>query len=106
MPNAPSSPPASDINLAETCKALAHPARLAILRQLLREDRCICGRIVEILPLAQSTVSQHLKILKDAGLIRGEVEGLNTCYCANRDKLIELSRDIFAMSQQPAESLK
>lgn len=71
--------------LADFCKALAHPARLEILRHLLLEDRCICGRIVEVLPLAQSTVSQHLKILKEAGLIHGEVEGPKTCYCVNKE---------------------
>lgn len=96
--------PENDHELAEICKALAHPARLAILRQLLREDRCICGRIVEVLPLAQSTVSQHLKILKEAGLIRGEVEGPSTCYCANRAKLHDLSRSISAISQISTES--
>lgn len=66
------------------CKALAHPARVRIVEYLKRADRCICGDIVEILPLAQSTVSQHLKQLKDAGLIKGEVEGPRTCYCLDR----------------------
>ena len=73
--------------LAGLFKALGHPARLKILQHLLEEDRCICGRIVEILPLAQSTVSQHLKILKESGLVRGEVEGPKTCYCVDRKKL-------------------
>lgn len=73
--------------LADVCKGLAHPARIHILRQLMAEDRCVCGRIVEALPLAQSTVSQHLKILKEAGLVRGEVEGPRTCYCIDRDTL-------------------
>ena len=77
--------------LARLCKALAHPARLTILKHLLEEDRCICGRIVEVLPLAQSTVSQHLKILKEAGLILGEVEGLRTCYCVDKEKLAAVS---------------
>lgn len=62
-------------------KALGHPARVRILRILSRRDSCICGDIVEELPLAQSTVSQHLKVLKDAGLIRGEVDGPRVCYC-------------------------
>ncbi len=73
--------------LADICKALAHPARIRILKHLLNEGRCLCGRIVEILPLAQSTVSQHLKILKEARLILGETEGQKTCYCANRKVL-------------------
>jgi len=66
---------------ARICKALGHPARVKILKYLKEENRCICGQIVEILPLAQSTVSQHLKSLKEAGLVKGEVEGLCTCYC-------------------------
>ena len=75
-----------DDMLAGMCKALGHPVRIHILRHLLAEDRCICGRIVEILPLAQSTVSQHLKILKACGLVMGEVEGPRTCYCVDRQK--------------------
>lgn len=67
--------------IAKYMKALAHPARIAILEVLLRKDNCICGDIVEDLPLSQSTVSQHLKELKDAGLIKGEVEGAKVCYC-------------------------
>ncbi len=66
---------------AAICKALAHPARLRIVLHLKRIDRCICGEIVTVLPLAQSTVSQHLKILKAAGLVKGSVEGPRTCYC-------------------------
>jgi ArsR family transcriptional regulator len=66
---------------ARICKALGHPARIKILKYLKEENRRICGQIVEILPLAQSTVSQHLKSLKESGLVKGEVEGLCTCYC-------------------------
>ena len=73
--------------LATLFKALGHPARINILKHLLEEDRCICGRIVEVLPLAQSTVSQHLKILKESGLVPGEVEGPKTCYCVDKKKL-------------------
>jgi DNA-binding transcriptional ArsR family regulator len=69
--------------LAEVSKALGHPARVQILRLLLRHQRCICGDIVDALPLAQSTVSQHLKQMKQAGLIQGEVEGVSVCYCLN-----------------------
>jgi ArsR family transcriptional regulator len=76
--------------LAEICKALAHPARIQILSHLKAIDQCVCGQLVEVLPLAQSTVSQHLKILKTAGLIKGEVEGPRTCYCIHHDALEEL----------------
>ncbi len=73
--------------LASVCKALGHPARVSIMQFLRNTDHCICGEIVELLPLAQSTVSQHLKCLKDAGLIKGEIEGPRTCYCVNKDIL-------------------
>ena len=86
-----------DQNLAVLCKALGHPARVAILRHLLQVDSCICGEIVSILPLAQSTVSQHLKQLKEAGLIRGEIEGPRICYCADKDRLAELKKLISSL---------
>jgi ArsR family transcriptional regulator len=70
-------------DLAEFAKALAHPARIAILKILAQHNECICGEIVEVLPLAQSTVSQHLKELKNAGLIDGTVDGPRSCYCIN-----------------------
>lgn len=68
-------------HLSRLAKALGHPARVAILRLLLRRQACVCGEIVEELPLAQSTVSQHLKILKEAGWIRGDIAGPRVCYC-------------------------
>lgn len=71
----------ADADLALMAKALGHPARVQILRLLVHKNSCICGDIVEELQLAQSTVSQHLKVLKEAGLIRGEVEGPRVCYC-------------------------
>ena len=71
----------ADQELAILSKALGHPARVKIVRILLRKNACICGDIVDELPLAQSTVSQHLKGLKDAGLIRGDVDGPRVCYC-------------------------
>jgi ArsR family transcriptional regulator len=71
----------ADQELAALAKAIAHPARVKIVRILVRKNACICGDIVDELPLAQSTVSQHLKVLKDAGLIRGEVDGPRVCYC-------------------------
>jgi ArsR family transcriptional regulator, arsenate/arsenite/antimonite-responsive transcriptional repressor len=70
-------------DLAEFAKALAHPARIAILKVLAQHNECICGEIVEVLPLAQSTVSQHLKELKNAGLINGTISGPRSCYCIN-----------------------
>jgi DNA-binding transcriptional ArsR family regulator len=72
---------AKENKLARYSKALAHPARIAILKLLAGKQTCICGDIVEELPLSQSTVSQHLKELKDAGLIKGEIEGAKVCYC-------------------------
>lgn len=67
--------------MAELFKAMGHPARLSILKLLSRRDTCVCGDITDELPLAQSTVSQHLKALKNAGLIQGEIDGVRTCYC-------------------------
>ena len=67
--------------LAKYAKALAHPARIAILKLLAQKQSCVCGDIVDELPLSQSTVSQHLKELKEAGLIKGEIEGVKVCYC-------------------------
>ena len=72
---------AADEELAGLAKALGHPVRVQIVRLLSRRASCICGDIVKELPLAQSTVSQHLKVLKEAGLIRGEIDGPRTCYC-------------------------
>jgi ArsR family transcriptional regulator len=78
-----------DADLALLAKALGHPARVRILRLLLSRDACYCGQIVDEVPLAQATVSQHLKVLKDAGLVTGEIEGLRTCYCASRERVAE-----------------
>lgn len=80
--------------LALRLRALAHPARLAILRALARADKCQCGDIVRGLPLAQSTVSQHLKVLKEAGLITGTIEGPRSCYCLDRMVLAELASSL------------
>lgn len=71
--------------LALLAKALGHPARVAILEVLIQRKSCICGDIVEELPLSQSTVSQHLKELKKAGLIKGEIEGPKVCYCIHEE---------------------
>ena len=71
----------AEVELAELSKALGHPARVKILRLLANRVSCVCGELVDELPFAQSTVSQHLKVLKSAGLIRGEIAGPRTCYC-------------------------
>jgi len=80
--------------LAGICKALGHPARIQIVAHLKAIERCICGEIVQILPLAQSTVSQHLKQLKAAGLVKGEVEGPRTCYCLDREMLARFKQTV------------
>ena len=73
----------SDEQLADLARALSHPARVAIVRHLATRGTCVCGQIVDVLPLAQATVSQHLKVLKEARLVQGEVDGPRTCYCVN-----------------------
>ncbi len=81
MPPVPKAEAQANEVLAGLARAIAHPARVSILRLLVRKEGCIVGDIVDELPLAQSTVSQHLKQLKGAGLIRGEVDGPRVCYC-------------------------
>jgi DNA-binding transcriptional ArsR family regulator len=81
-------------NIANIAKALGHPARVAILEYLLKVDTCICGDIVNKLPLAQPTISQHLRELKNADLIYGEIEGNSICYCINK-KTIEKFQEYF-----------
>lgn len=76
----------SQNQLATIAKALGHPARIAIIEYLLQTKSCICGDIVNVLPLAQPTVSQHLKELKNAGIIKGTIEGTSICYCIDGDK--------------------
>jgi DNA-binding transcriptional ArsR family regulator len=88
----------SDLAVAAAAKALAHPARIAILRYLIQRPSCVCGDIVNEIGLAQATVSQHLKVLKEAGYIQGEISGPSVCYCINpkgwmqsRERLLDLS---------------
>ncbi|MEM8557439.1 MAG: metalloregulator ArsR/SmtB family transcription factor [Bacteroidota bacterium] len=85
----------TDDQLAALGKALSHPARLAILRDLSARGTCVCGQIVDVLPLAQSTVSQHLKVLRQAGLVQGTVDGTRTCYCIDPATLSQ-AREAFA----------
>lgn len=79
-----------EVMLADFAKALAHPARIAILKVLASKQACICGEIVDVLPLSQSTVSQHLKELRSAGLIKGTIDGPRSCYCIDRENLLRL----------------
>ncbi|HWO88242.1 MAG TPA: metalloregulator ArsR/SmtB family transcription factor [Gemmatimonadales bacterium] len=86
------------IRLARLCKALAHPARIQILRYLKsRRGECTCGEIVDQLPLAQSTVSQHLRVLKEAGLIQGEIDRPRVCYCLDEQALEDLKRAVASL---------
>jgi len=87
----------ANIQLAHFAKALGHPARVTIIRMLLRRDSCIVGAIVDVIPLAQSTISQHLKQLKAAGLIRGKVDGPRVCYCVEPSAIALLKRLIAAL---------
>ncbi len=80
---------------AELMKALGHPARIAIIELLAERETCICGDITEELPLAQSTVSQHLKALKTAGIIKGEINGVRVCYCLDEEGIKEI-KDLFS----------
>ena len=75
---------------AELYKALGHPARIAIIEFLINQDSCVCGDIVDELPLSQSTISQHLTALKQVGIIKGDIEGVKTCYCIDAKVWSEL----------------
>ena len=90
----------NDIWLADVAKALSHPARIKILKILTGMNACMCGDIVELLPLSQSTVSQHLKELKRVGLITGEIEGLKVCYCINNVNLQKAKSEINKLFNQ------
>lgn len=85
---------------AAIAKALGHPVRIAILKLLAQQTSCFCGDITDVLPLAQSTVSQHLKALKSAGLITGQVQGVKTCYCLNPDGVKELKELLTELSDE------
>jgi ArsR family transcriptional regulator len=86
-----------DEEVANLTWAIAHPARVRILRILLARPSCVCGELVELMPLAQSTVSQHLKILKQAGLVQGEIDGPRVCYCVNRAGLARFKELVAAL---------
>jgi len=86
--------------MATLFKALSHPARIAIIEYLLKVNECICGDIVNELPLAQPTVSQHLKELKNAGIIKGSIEGTAICYCLNPDVMVKMEEYFSVISLQ------
>ncbi|NMH28588.1 ArsR/SmtB family transcription factor [Flavobacterium silvaticum] len=94
---------ANQNQIATMLKALGHPARIAILEFLMKVDSCICGDIVSELPLAQPTISQHLKELKNAGLIKGTIEGTAICYCID-EKAIEVLKVYFSTIADGLES--
>ena len=80
-------------------RAIAHPARFRIVKLLSARQTCVTGDIVDELPLAQSTVSEHLKVLKDAGIVRGTIDGPNTCYCLEPKALAWLKKEFGALSE-------
>jgi DNA-binding transcriptional ArsR family regulator len=92
-------------DLALLAKALSHPARIAILKVLAQKNECICGDIVLEIPLAQSTVSQHLKELKEAGLIKGTIDGAKSCYCINKANLKKFHTTINSLFENINEKL-
>jgi ArsR family transcriptional regulator len=87
----------TDEEVANLAWAVAHPARVRILRILLARTSCVCGELVDLMPLAQSTVSQHLKILKQSGLVQGEIDGPKVCYCVNRAGFARLKELVAAL---------
>jgi len=90
-------------SLAAFAKAVSHPARIAILNILAKKNECICNELVEVLPLAQSTVSQHLKELKTAGLVTGEVDGPRSCYCINWKAFDKFNNDFNSLFEKLKE---
>ena len=89
-----------DVWLADVAKALSHPARIRILKILTQMNVCMCGDIVEQLPLAQATVSQHLKELKRVGLIQGDIDGPKVCYCVNNKTLQKAKKELDKLFNQ------
>ncbi len=92
--------------IAQFAKALAHPARIAILQLLLKKQTCYCGDIVEEMPLSQSTVSQHLKELKNAGLIKGTIDGAKICYCIDEIVWEQAQHYLGALLNTPVQTNK
>jgi ArsR family transcriptional regulator, arsenate/arsenite/antimonite-responsive transcriptional repressor len=92
--------PDKDLKIADFAKALSHPARIAILKVLAEKNECICGELAADLPLAQSTVSQHLKALKEIGLIRGTIDGPRSRYCIDWKVYERMQREMTAWSEK------
>jgi len=90
--------------IAIMAKALGHPARIAIIEHLMKVNQCICGDIVNELPLSQPTVSQHLKELKNAGIIKGNIEGNSICYCIDEKVVEQFSRYFASIASAVANS--
>jgi len=90
--------------MAELARALGHPARIAILQCLIQKQACICGDIVDELPLSQSTVSQHLAALKNSGIIQGDIDGQKVCYCINPEVWEELALIFNNFFKQPGSA--
>ncbi len=91
----------STVQLARWAKALSHPARIAILQILQERQACICGDLVDVLPLSQATVSQHLKELKNAGLIKGNIDGPRICYCIDEEVWEEAGKLVAQLFSSP-----
>jgi DNA-binding transcriptional ArsR family regulator len=94
----------AEVQIAKFAKALSHPARVAIIHLLLQKQSCICGDIVEDLPIAQSTVSQHLKELKESGLIKGNIDGASICYCVDTEVLQKASNVLNTLLSASAQT--
>jgi ArsR family transcriptional regulator len=91
--------PTNTDKIAKIFKALGHPTRVKILEHLIHIDSCVCGEIVSIFPFSQSTISQHLKQLKNSGLVKGEIDGPSTCYCVDKDVLNEFKDYVVLLDQ-------
>lgn len=89
-----------ELTIAKYAKALSHPARIAILNVLIKKQACICGDIVDELPLSQSTVSQHLKELKEAGIIKGDIDGSSVCYCIDEKVWEKVKKSMYLFFEQ------
>ena len=98
-----------DVELATLCRALGHPARVAIMRMLLERGECVCGGIVDRLPLAQATVSQHLTVLREAGLVQGTLDPPRVCYCADSavvKRLRQMLEHLESLAADPSQELR
>jgi len=91
-------------NLAQIAKVFAHPARIAILQQIFKLNACVCGDLVEEIGLAQPTISQHLKELKNLGVIKGTIEGTSVCYCINEDVWKDIKQEFISFLNQDITS--